>query len=88
MHKDEELVVLETELVELAELAYLAELACLAELSSPSITRPELPLPSDTRAAMDLVPRPPSTTLLAGNGCCEARVPLLSSVAVARARSG
>ena len=57
--KDKELAELETELVELAELAYLAELACLAELSSPSITRPELPSPSDTRAAMDLVPRAP-----------------------------
>ena len=67
-HKDKELAELETELVELAELAYLAELACLAELSSPSNTRPELPSPSDTRAAMDLVPRAPSTTLLAGNG--------------------
>ena len=84
-HKDEELAELETELVELAELAYLAELACLAELSSPSNTRPELPSPSETRAAMG---GPPSTTLLAGNGCCEARVPLPSSVAVARVRSG
>ena len=85
---DKELAELETELVELAELAYLAELACLAELSSPSNTRPELPSPSDSRAAMDLVPRaPPSTTLLAGNGCCEARVPLPSNAAVARARS-
>ena len=45
--------------MELAELAYLAELACLAELSSPSNTRPELPSPSDPRAAMDLAPSPP-----------------------------
>ena len=51
--KDKELAELETELVELAELAYLAELACLAELSSPSNTMPELPSPSDTRAAME-----------------------------------
>ena len=89
-HEDEELAELETELVELAELAYLAELASLAELSSPSMTRPELPSPSDAKAAIAwcLGPPPPSTTLLAGNGCCEARVPLPSNVAVARARSG
>ena len=57
--KDKALAELETELVELAELTHQAELACLAELSSPWNARPELPSPSNTRAAMDLVPRPP-----------------------------
>ena len=54
MRKEKELVELEQELVELADLAYLAELVCLAELSSLSNTRPKLPSPSDTRAAIIL----------------------------------
>ena len=54
LRKEKELVELEQELVELADLAYLAELVCLAELSSLSNTRPKLPSPSDTRAAIIL----------------------------------